>query len=139
MASQGGLALGFVAIVGAYLGRAVRARARVLTLGGRTDVLFRVETPSSLGGWSYEVVDTKLSRETKGGTILQLSLYSDLLGNAQGLPFRAGFAAMALGSLSVCRYRTLGRVLASYPKTFSADVKYVASMFLMMKRVVIEV
>ena len=42
-------------------------------------------SPSSLGGWSYEVVDTKLSRETKGGTVLQLSLYSDLLGKAQGL------------------------------------------------------
>ncbi len=53
--------------------------------GGRPDVLLRVETPSSLGDWSYEVVDTKLSRETKGGTVLQLSLYSDLLGKAQGL------------------------------------------------------
>jgi uncharacterized protein len=52
--------------------------------GGRPDVLLRVETPSALGNWSYEVVDTKLSRETKGGTILQLSLYSDLLGKTQG-------------------------------------------------------
>ena len=42
-------------------------------------------SPSSLGGWSYEVVDTKLARETKGGTVLQLSLYSDLLAKAQGL------------------------------------------------------
>ena len=32
------------------------------------------------GGWSYEVVDTKLARETKGGTVLQLCLYSDMLG-----------------------------------------------------------
>jgi uncharacterized protein len=32
-----------------------------------------VETPSALGVWSYEVIDTKLARETKGGTILQLS------------------------------------------------------------------
>jgi hypothetical protein len=39
---------------------------------GRT-VLKRVETPSALGVWSYEVIDTKLARETKGGTILQLS------------------------------------------------------------------
>ena len=53
--------------------------------GGRADVLLRVETPSALGDWSYEVVDTKLSRETKGGTVLQLSLYSALLGEAQGL------------------------------------------------------
>ncbi|MFB9984384.1 TM0106 family RecB-like putative nuclease [Mesorhizobium kowhaii] len=52
---------------------------------GRTDVLLRVETPSALGPWSYEAVDTKLARETKGGTVLQLCLYSDLLADAQGL------------------------------------------------------
>jgi len=54
--------------------------------GGRADVLLRVEKPSQLGNWSYEVVDTKLAQETKGGTILQLSLYADLLTTAQGIP-----------------------------------------------------
>jgi PD-(D/E)XK nuclease superfamily len=69
------------------LGRQVIVQGAFLASNwrGRPDVLLRVETPSSLGDWSYEVVDTKLSRETKGGTILQLSLYSDLLGKAQGL------------------------------------------------------
>ena len=69
------------------LGREVIVQGAFLAdnWGGRTDVLLRVETPSSLGDWSYEVVDTKLSRETKGGTVLQLSLYSDLLAKAQGL------------------------------------------------------
>ena len=69
------------------LGREVIVQGAFLAdnWGGRTDVLLRVETPSSLGDWSYEVVDTKLSRETKGGTVLQLSLYSDLVGKAQGL------------------------------------------------------
>lgn len=52
--------------------------------GGRADILLRVSTPSALGDWSYEVIDTKLARETKGGTVLQLSLYSDLLSLAQG-------------------------------------------------------
>jgi uncharacterized protein len=42
-----------------------------------------VEKPSGLGPWSYEVIDTKLARETKGSTVLQLSLYSDLLGSLQ--------------------------------------------------------
>ena len=51
---------------------------------GRADVLRRVETPSTLGGYSYEVVDTKLARETRGRTILQLCLYSDVLGQIQG-------------------------------------------------------
>lgn len=52
---------------------------------GRTDILRRLEIPSALGGWSYEVIDTKLAMETKGGTILQLCLYSDLVGQRQGL------------------------------------------------------
>jgi predicted RecB family nuclease len=51
---------------------------------GRADVLRRVETPSRLGPWSYEVTDTKLARETKGGTVLQICLYSDMLSSIQG-------------------------------------------------------
>ncbi|WP_292124982.1 TM0106 family RecB-like putative nuclease, partial [Mesorhizobium sp.] len=53
--------------------------------GGRADILRRVEKPSNFGAWSYEVLDTKLARETKAGTVLQLCLYSDLLERAQGL------------------------------------------------------
>src|ERR1700733_1614233 len=52
---------------------------------GRVDVLRKVERPSGLGDWSYEVYDCKLAHETKAATILQLSLYSHLLGAAQGL------------------------------------------------------
>jgi len=51
---------------------------------GRPDVLRRVETPSKRWAWSYEVEDTKLAQETKAATILQLSLYSDLLAKIQG-------------------------------------------------------
>lgn len=51
---------------------------------GRTDVLRRIEVPSRLGGWSYEVIDTKLSKETKAGTVLQLCLYADLIADVQG-------------------------------------------------------
>ena len=52
---------------------------------GRSDVLRRVERPSKLGSWSYEVYDCKLARETKAATILQLSLYADLLATIQGV------------------------------------------------------
>lgn len=51
---------------------------------GRADILRRVETPSSLGFYSYEIIDTKLARVTKGGTVLQLCLYADLLAKVQG-------------------------------------------------------
>jgi len=52
---------------------------------GRADVLLRVSRPSDLGAWSYEAVDTKLSRETRAGAILQLCLYSELLAGLQGV------------------------------------------------------
>lgn len=51
---------------------------------GRADVLLRVERPSRLGRWSYEVVETKLATTTRGGTVLQLCVYSELVGELQG-------------------------------------------------------
>ena len=51
---------------------------------GYADVLRRVEKASRLGEWSYEVYDTKLALETRGGSVLQLCLYSDLLERIQG-------------------------------------------------------
>jgi predicted RecB family nuclease len=53
---------------------------------GLADILRRVETPSALGNWSYEAIDTKLARETKAGAVLQLCLYSDLLRAVQDIP-----------------------------------------------------
>lgn len=55
------------------------------TWSGRADFLRKVDTPSDLGDWSYEVIDTKLARDTKAGTVLQLCVYSDLLGKVQGV------------------------------------------------------
>ena len=47
--------------------------------GGWSDFLIRSDTPSRLGPFSYEVVDTKLKRKPDPKHILQLILYSDLL------------------------------------------------------------
>ena len=52
---------------------------------GRADFLKRVPKTSALGAWSYEVVDAKLATETRAGTLLQLCLYSELVGAIQGL------------------------------------------------------
>jgi predicted RecB family nuclease len=52
---------------------------------GYADILRRVDLPSALGAWSYEPYDTKLARETRGGTILQLATYVDLLERLQGV------------------------------------------------------
>jgi predicted RecB family nuclease len=52
---------------------------------GRADILRRVERPSRLGPWSYEVIDTKLAGATRARTILQLCLYTDLVAAVQGV------------------------------------------------------
>lgn len=66
-------------------GKAVIFQAVFLTnsLYGRADFLRRVEVPSALGTWSYEVVDTKLARSPKAKFIIQLCFYSALLGEIQ--------------------------------------------------------
>jgi predicted RecB family nuclease len=51
---------------------------------GRADFLRRASGPSDLGDYHYEVVDTKLAAETKAGTVLQLCVYSELVGSLQG-------------------------------------------------------
>ncbi|HKY32502.1 MAG TPA: TM0106 family RecB-like putative nuclease [Candidatus Polarisedimenticolia bacterium] len=62
----------------------VQATLQEGSWSGRADVLRRVARPSRLGGWSYEVWDTKLARETQGRSVLQICLYSDLLETLQG-------------------------------------------------------
>lgn len=72
---------------------------------GRTDILRRVEKPSRLGNWSYEVIDTKLARETKGSTILQLCLYSHLLNEAQACEPNFAYVVVPWSDFEPQRYR----------------------------------
>ncbi len=53
------------------------------TWGGRSDFLIKVEKPSALGSWSYEVVETKLARSARANAVLQLCFYSDILAKIQ--------------------------------------------------------
>ncbi|MDX2055227.1 MAG: TM0106 family RecB-like putative nuclease [Polyangiaceae bacterium] len=86
---------------------------------GRADFLVRVETPSLLGQHSYEVFDTKLSREAKGRALIQLCLYSQLLEAAQGvLP---EFMHIVLGDGTEQRFAT--RSYLAYFRRVASDVK----------------
>ncbi|WP_316196012.1 TM0106 family RecB-like putative nuclease [Bradyrhizobium sp. SZCCHNRI3052] len=77
-ATQRAMEAGFDAIVQATLANDV--------FSGIADVLLRVgSTTSSLPGYAYEPADTKLSLQTKPGTILQLCTYAELLKPMQGL------------------------------------------------------
>jgi uncharacterized protein len=51
---------------------------------GLADFLIRVGTPSELGDWSYEALDTKLARSSKPAYILQLLYYNGQLASLQG-------------------------------------------------------
>jgi predicted RecB family nuclease len=52
---------------------------------GYADFLIRVPIPSHLGPFSYEPIDTKLSRSAKPKHVLQLCVYALLLAAQQGL------------------------------------------------------
>lgn len=52
---------------------------------GHADFLRKVPRPSTLGNWSYEVLDTKLARSTKAKFIIQLGFYSALVAKVQGV------------------------------------------------------
>ena len=53
--------------------------------GGQADFLFKVDTPSQLGEWSYEVADTKLARTAKVPALVQMADYSQYVANIQQL------------------------------------------------------
>jgi uncharacterized protein len=52
---------------------------------GYSDFLLRVDRPSALGDFSYEVADTKLSRSAKPKHLIQMCIYSDILAREQGI------------------------------------------------------
>jgi predicted RecB family nuclease len=52
---------------------------------GYADFLLRVNRPSALGEYSYEVADTKLARRVKASALLQTCAYSTQLQDIQGV------------------------------------------------------
>ncbi|MGH7727575.1 MAG: TM0106 family RecB-like putative nuclease [Vulcanimicrobiaceae bacterium] len=70
---------------------------------GRADFLRRIEVPSKLGAWQYEVIDTKLALAAKPYYLLQLCFYSEGLARLQGVLPRYG--AIVYGSGLEERFR----------------------------------
>jgi predicted RecB family nuclease len=65
---------------------------------GRADFLLRVESPSDLGAWSYEVADTKLARSVKVAALLQMCEYSRQVERLQGRAPRRMHVVLGDGS-----------------------------------------
>jgi predicted RecB family nuclease len=51
---------------------------------GHADFLLKVDAPSDLGPWSYEVADTKLARRAKPAAVIQLCCYAEHVARLQG-------------------------------------------------------
>ena len=71
--------------------------------GGWADFIEQVETPSALGNYSYEVVDTKLKRSVDPKHVLQLALYSDLIAGIQGIMPEFGHIELGNGERAKLR------------------------------------
>ncbi|MDE2695531.1 MAG: nuclease, partial [Chloroflexota bacterium] len=93
---------------------------------GYADFLRRVEQPSDLGEWSYEVWDTKLARHATAPAVLQLCLYSDMVQELQGR--QPNEMHLALGgmqretvSFRVADYAAYSRLAAEERLELSSD------------------
>jgi predicted RecB family nuclease len=71
---------------------------------GRADFLVRVDVPSALGPWSYEVWDTKLARHARPAHVLQLAYYSGQVAAIQQI--EPEWMRLALGSGEEAAIRT---------------------------------
>lgn len=67
-------------------------------LRGDVDFLMKINMPSDLGDYSYEVLDTKLAVNPESKHIIQLSFYSDLLENIQGVKPNEMYLVLGDGS-----------------------------------------
>jgi uncharacterized protein len=76
---------------------------------GHADFLRRVERPSTLGPFSYEVVDTKLARSVKAKFIIQLAFYSSLVAKVQETEPRLMHVVLGQKKESSFRYADYSR------------------------------
>jgi predicted RecB family nuclease len=89
---------------------------------GYADFLMRVASPSSFGSWSYEVADTKLSRAVKGGAVLQVCVYSDLLTRVQGVAPSAVHIVTGDGAMQTMRVDDYAAYYRAVKDRFERDI-----------------
>ena len=70
---------------------------------GYSDFLLKVDRPSTLGDYSYEVADTKLSRSAKPKHLIQMCIYADLLAREQGVAPDRMHVVLGDGSIATIR------------------------------------
>lgn len=108
---------------------AMRAGAKLIYQGtffdgrflGHADFLRRVDVPSNLGAWSYEVIDTKLALTPKPYFIVQLCNYSEHLERLQGRVPDYGYIVLGNGEERAFRLDEFFAYYRRLKKRFVAD------------------
>ena len=101
------------------------------TFVGHADFLRRIEVPSLLGAWSYEVIDTKLSLSAKPYFLIQLCNYSEHLARLQGTLPESGYVVLGDNREEHFRlhdyfayYRHLKRAFLAYVESEGGEYPY---------------
>jgi predicted RecB family nuclease len=93
------------------------------SLIGHADFLRKVARQSNLGDWSYEVLDTKLSRSAKAKFIIQLAFYSAMVAEIQGLAPLLMHVILGDRSEATYRYADYSRYLKRLLQRFMVRVQ----------------
>jgi len=86
------------------------------------DFLLRVDRPSKLGAYSYEVADAKLARKAKAAAVLQCCVYSEQVAAVQGVEPEEIHLILGDGSEENLRLKDYGAYYRSVKRQFEETV-----------------
>ncbi|HVS06359.1 MAG TPA: TM0106 family RecB-like putative nuclease [Candidatus Dormibacteraeota bacterium] len=86
------------------------------------DFLLRVDRPSKLGAYSYEVADAKLARKAKAAAVLQCCVYAEQVAAVQGVEPERIRLILGDGSEELLRLKDYGAYYRSVKRQFEETV-----------------
>jgi uncharacterized protein len=86
------------------------------------DFLLRVDRPSKLGAYSYEVADAKLARKAKAAAVLQCCVYAEQVAAVQGVEPEQIRLILGDGSEEELRLKDYGAYYRSVKRQFEETV-----------------
>ena len=86
------------------------------------DFLMRVDRPSQLGSYSYEVADAKLARKAKAAAVLQCCVYAEKVASVQGVEPEEIHLILGDGTEENLRLKDYGAYYRSVKRRFEETV-----------------
>lgn len=90
---------------------------------GIADFMRRVSSPSGLGEYSYEIIDTKLALSPKTRFVIQIAFYSHLLASIQGAEPKYMRVVLGDGTEKVFMYQDYSRYFKNLVERFFQRVE----------------